>query len=76
MYFVVITNGEIKKRISLSKVARENLTNNTKLGSSNQHNYATVYNSLSSSAVWVQMKADKRKMDDSVGSKKDECISE
>ena len=51
--------------------------NHKRLGSFNHHkSYATVDSSLSSSAVWVQKKADKWKTEDTMDSKKDECISD
>ena len=42
----------------------------------NDSSTSTVDNSLSSSAVWLQRKAEKRKTDNTLDSKKDECISD
>jgi len=67
------TIEETKKRISNGKFDK----NHESLGSFNQHkSYRTADDSLSSSAVWVQMKADKRKINDTMDSKRDECISD
>jgi hypothetical protein len=61
-FLVVITNEEIKKRISWSKTAMANLTNTiNKIGSFNQHkSQATADKSLSSGAGWVKREADKK----------------
>jgi hypothetical protein len=72
------TNEETNKRIKLEQSSNGKIDKNHKiLGSFNQHkSSAIVDNSLSSSAVWVKRKADKRKNDDTMDSKKDECISD
>jgi hypothetical protein len=67
----VVINNEERKRISLSKTAMENLSKIIK-----EHGHSNQHNSLSSSAVWVQRKGDKRENDDTVDSKKDEWISD
>jgi hypothetical protein len=78
---VLITNGsntneKRKKRISLRKSAMANLTKIVKdlEDSTNTKVKATQDYSFSSSAVWVQRKADKRKTDNTMANKKVECI--